>query len=105
MPITKENIEPVQKLRSRKAVRSTIGCGAVNARQKKTIAHDRRNERSQSVTGWLSNQSFDGPSSSAYSSAPRKPAMLARPTQSKRFSKRIVRLVEIDQEPGRRWRR
>ncbi len=32
------------------------------------------------VTGWLSNQSFDGPSSRAYSSAPRKPAIVRRPT-------------------------
>ena len=79
MPRTKANIEPVQKLRSRKAVRSTIGWRAVAIRQKKatqltaemTIAI---------VTGALSNQSFDGPSSSAYSSAPRKPAIVSRPT-------------------------
>ena len=79
MPSTKANIEPAQKLRSRKALRSTIGWRAVAMRQKKatqltaeiTIAI---------VTGSLSNQSFDGPSSSAYSIAPRKPAIVMRPT-------------------------
>src|SRR5260370_38210711 len=85
MPITNENSEPVQKLRSAKAVRSTIGCGARNARQKKTIALSAE-KTIASDTGWLSNQSFDGPSSSPYSGAPEKPAMLARPVQAKRFS-------------------
>jgi len=35
MPITNEKNAPVAKLRFQKAERSTIGCLAVNARQKK----------------------------------------------------------------------
>ena len=78
-----ENIEPVQKLRSRKAERSTIGCAAVNARQKKINAPAPETTIA-AATGWLSNQSFDGPSSSAYSSAPRKAAIAISPVQSNR---------------------
>src|SRR6185437_7023477 len=78
-----ENIEPVQKLRSRKAERSTIGWRAVKARQKNTTALTPEMTIA-AVTGWLSSQSFDGPSSSAYSIAPRKPAIAASPVQSKR---------------------
>ena len=78
MPSTKPNIVPVQKLRSRNAVRSTIGWRAVNTRQKKTTPLTAETTIA-AVTGPLSNQSFDGPSSSAYSSAPRKPAIETRP--------------------------
>ena len=79
MPSTKANIEPVQKLRSRKAVRSTIGWRAVAMRQKNTNAADQETMIAI-VTGSLSNQSLDGPSSSAYSIAPRNPAIVSSPT-------------------------
>ena len=85
MPITNENIEPVQKFRSRKQLRSTIGCGALKARQKKTRALTPETI-SANVTGPFSSQSFEGPSSSAYSIAPRNPAIEIRPVQSKRGS-------------------
>ena len=78
MPSTKANIAPVQKLRSLNAVRSTIGWRAVAIRQKNATALTAETMIAM-VTGWLENQSFDGPSSSAYSSAPRKPAIVARP--------------------------
>ena len=79
MPSTKANIEPVQKLRSRNALRSTIGWRAVAMRQKKATPLTAETTIAI-VTGWLSSQSFDGPSSSAYSIAPRKPAIVRRPT-------------------------
>ena len=79
MPSTKANIEPVQKLRSLNAVRSTIGWRAVAIRQKKATPLTAE-IRTAIVTSWLSNQSFDGPSSSAYSIAPRKPAIVSSPT-------------------------
>ena len=78
MPSTKPNTVPVQKFRSRKVVRSTIGCFAVNMRTKNATALTAEMTIAV-VTGPLSNQSLDGPSSSAYSSAPRKPAIVTRP--------------------------
>ena len=78
MPSTKPSNVPVQKLRSRKQDKSTIGWRAVRTRQKNKTPHTA--ERTMAiVTGSLSNQSLDGPSSSAYSAAPRKPPIVAKP--------------------------
>ena len=74
---------------------------AVSARQKNATAPTAETTTA-AVTGSLSNQSFDGPSSSAYSSAPRKPAMASEAEPVEVLQQRTVRLVEIDQQPGRR---
>ena len=59
-----------------------MGYLAVNTRTKKTIA-ERPDTHAISSTVSSPNQSLRGPSSSTYSSAPRKPAMESRPVQSK----------------------
>ena len=71
------------KLRSAKARRSTIGC---SRREHAHEEDDRRRwptTQASSSTVSSPNQSLRGPSSSTYSSAPRKTAMESRPTQSK----------------------
>src|SRR5688572_14161163 len=82
MPTTNENRLPRPKLRSVNERRSTIGCLAVSTRAKKTTA-DRPDTQASSNTVSSPNQSLRGPSSSTYSSAPRKPAIDSSPTQSK----------------------
>ena len=82
MPITKENKDPKAKLRSPKALRSTMGCRAVNARQKNSTAPQSDATVQITITS-SSNQPFWGPSSSTYSAAPRNVAMPRRPNQSK----------------------
>src|SRR5882757_7859094 len=82
MPSTNENRLPSAKLRSVNADRSTIGALAVNARQKNSAA-DKAEIQAHSRMLSSPNQSLRGPSSSTYSSAPRKPAIDRRPTQSK----------------------
>jgi hypothetical protein len=52
------------------------GCFAVNIRQKKRTPLTA--EMTMAVVTARSNQSFDGPSSSAYSAAPRKLAIASR---------------------------
>src|SRR5215470_14936808 len=82
MPSTNENSEPSAKLRSVNAPRSTIGSRAISARAKNAMA-ERPEIQAQASTVLSPNQSLRGPSSSTYSSAPRKPAMKIRPHQSK----------------------
>ena len=82
MPSTKENSEPSAKLRLAKALRSTIGSRAMNMRTKNASA-ERPEIQAAASTVSSPNQSLRGPSSSTYSSAPRKPAMKTRPDQSK----------------------
>ena len=61
---------------------STIGSRAVSTRQKKAIAETTQ-IAAQIATEVSCSHSYCGPSSSTYSSAPRKPAMKIRPHQSK----------------------
>src|SRR5581483_11875224 len=82
MPSTKENRLPSAKLRLPKDDRSTIGARAVNTRTKNAAA-DKAEMVAKSVMVESSSQTFFGPSSSTYSSAPRKPAMERRPHQTK----------------------
>src|ERR1044072_8116425 len=83
MPSTNENSDPSAKLRLANALRSTIGSCAMSTRAKKAIA-ERPEIQAQIKTVSSPNQSLRGPSSSTYSSAPRKPAIDSSPTQSKR---------------------
>src|SRR6185295_5366485 len=82
MPITNENMLPSPKLRSPKARMSTIGSLAVSTRTKNTTAEMPDTHASSNTVG-SPNQSLRGPSSSTYSSAPRKPAIDSSPIQSK----------------------
>src|SRR5258705_26079 len=82
MPSTKENRLPIAKLRLAKAVRSTIGSRAVSTRAKNPSAEAAEIAAKSAMVSSCS-QSLRGPSSSTYSSAPRKPAMNNRPHQSK----------------------
>src|SRR5215510_9900862 len=81
MPSTNENSEPSAKLRSLNAPRSTIGSRAISARAKNAMAESTEIQ-AQASTVLSPNQSLRGPSSSTYSSAPRKPAMKINPHQS-----------------------
>jgi hypothetical protein len=82
MPSTNENSDPSAKLRFANAPRSTIGSRAMSTRAKNATA-ERPEIQAQARTVVSPNQSLRGPSSSTYSSAPRKAAMKIRPDQSK----------------------
>src|ERR1700730_14590143 len=77
--------QPMAKLRSEKVLMSTIGSSAVKTRQKKATAETAQTQ-TQIATDVSCIHSYCGPSSSTYSSEPRKPAMKIRPHQSKRSS-------------------
>src|SRR5215475_8302095 len=81
MPSTKENNEPNAKLRFENALRSTIGSRAMSTRARNPSA-DSADSQAQIRTVSSLNQSLRGPSSSTYSSAPRKPAIKISPDQS-----------------------
>src|SRR6267378_6158769 len=85
MPMQNCSTQPMPKLRLVKARMSTIGSSAVSTRQKNAIA-ETLPTAAQIATEVSSSHSYWGPSSSTYSSAPRKPAMKIRPHQSKRSS-------------------
>src|SRR5215471_10474670 len=85
MPMQNCNTQPIAKLRSVKARRSTIGSSAVKTRQKKAIAETKQTA-AKIATEVSCSHSYCGPSSSTYSSEPKNPAMKIRPNQSKRSS-------------------
>src|SRR3984957_20540185 len=85
MPTQNEIRQPMPKLRSVKALMSTIGSSAVSTRQKKAIA-EMPQIQAQTATEVSCSHSYCGPSSSTYSSEPKKPPMNKRPHQSKRSS-------------------
>src|SRR6516162_1900394 len=85
MPMQNCKTQPTAKLRLVKARKSTIGSPAVSTRQKKAIAETKL-IAAQTATEVSCSHSYCGPSSSTYSSAPRKPAMKIKPHQSKRSS-------------------
>ena len=74
--------QPMAKLRSVKVLISTIGSRAVSTRQKKATPETKQIV-AKTATEVSCNHSYCGPSSSTYSSEPRKPAMNSRPHQSK----------------------
>src|ERR1700688_3475535 len=82
MPTQNEIMQPMPKLRSVKALISTIGSSAVSTRKKKAIAEIPQTQ-AQTATEVSCIHSYCGPSSSTYSSAPRNPAIVIRPNQSK----------------------
>src|SRR5882672_3941370 len=81
MPTQNEIRQPRPKLRSPNALISTIGSSTVSTRQKNATA-----DTAQIATEVSCSHSYCGPSSSTYSSEPRKPAIKIRPHQSKRSS-------------------
>src|SRR6202790_5887831 len=85
MPTQNEIKQPMPKLRSAKALTSTIGSSAVSTRQKKAIAEIAQTV-AQTATDVSCSHSYCGPSSSTYSSEPKNPAIAIRPHQSKRSS-------------------
>src|ERR1700738_1964718 len=85
MPTQNEIMQPRPKLRSPNALISTIGSSAVSTRQKNATA-DTAQSAAQAATEVSCSHSYCGPSSSTYSSEPRKPAIKIRPHQSKRSS-------------------
>src|SRR6516164_1505969 len=85
MPMQNCSTQPTAKLRLVKARRSTIGSPTVSTRQKKAIA-EMVQTQTKTATDVSCIHSYCGPSSSTYSSEPRKPAMKSRPHQSKRSS-------------------
>ena len=85
MPRMNEKALPSAKLRLAKAERSTIGSRAMKTRAKKATADTAAITANSAMVSSCS-QSLRGPSSSTYSSAPRKPAIDSRPHQSKRSS-------------------
>src|SRR5271170_2706730 len=85
MPTQNEMRQPTAKLRFVKVLMSTIGSSADSTRQKKAMA-EMSPTAAQIATDVSCNHSYCGPSSSTYSSEPRKPAMKIRPHQSKRSS-------------------
>src|SRR6267154_1848994 len=85
MPTQNEIKQPMAKLRLVKALISTIGSLAVSTRQKNAIAETKQSA-AQAATEVSCSHSYCGPSSSTYSSEPRKPAIKIRPHQSKRSS-------------------
>src|SRR6266567_8439558 len=82
MPTQKDSKQPMAKLRLVKARISTIGSRAVSTRQKNATAETKQ-IAAQVATEVSCSHSYCGPSSSTYSSEPRKPAMNSRPHQSK----------------------
>src|SRR3954471_6981947 len=82
MPTQNEKVEPSAKLRLLKARSPTIGSRAVKTRAKKATAENAHTTAKIAIDS-SANQSLRGPSSSTYSSEPRKPAMKPRPHQSK----------------------
>src|SRR4029077_3570614 len=82
MPMQNERRQPMPKLRSVKVLISTIGSLTLSTRQKKAIA-ETKHIAAQTATDVSCSHSYCGPSSSTYSSEPRKPAMKSRPHQSK----------------------
>src|SRR6478672_3469577 len=82
MPIQNEIRQPMAKLRSVKVLISTIGSRAASTRQKKATPETKQIV-AKTATEVSCNHSYCGPSSSTYSSEPRKPAMNSRPHQSK----------------------
>src|SRR5258707_9282865 len=82
MPTQNEIRQPTPKLRSVKVLMATIGSRALSTRQKKAIAETTQ-IAAQTATEVSSSHCDCGPSSSTYSSVPRKPAMNASPHQSK----------------------
>src|SRR5258707_9123919 len=85
MPTQNEIRQPMPKLRSVKALISTIGSSTVSTRQKKAIAEIVQMV-AQTATEVSCSHSYCGPSSSTYSSEPRNPAIAIRPNQSNRSS-------------------
>src|SRR3954466_12586708 len=85
MPTQNEIRQPMPKLRSAKVLISTIGSFAVSTRQKNATPETKQ-IAAQTATDVSCSHSYCGPSSSTYSSEPRKPAMKIRPHQSKRSS-------------------
>src|ERR1017187_8573691 len=85
MPTQNEIRQPMPKLRSVKALISTIGSSTVSTRQKKPIAEIPQTQ-AKTATEVSCSHSYCGPSSSTYSSEPRNPAIANRPNQSKRSS-------------------
>src|SRR3569623_2410067 len=85
MPTQNCSTQPTAKLRLEKVRRLTIGSAAVSTRQKKATAETAQMP-AQTATEVSCSHSLCGPSSSTYSSVPRKPAMKIRPHQSKRSS-------------------
>ena len=75
-------MQPRPKLRLAKVRMSTIGSRAVSTRQKNSTAETAQTIAKIRIDSSL-NQSLREPSSSTYSSEPRKPAMKPRPHQSK----------------------
>src|SRR6202171_239388 len=73
------------KLRSVNALISTICVSTCSTRQKKAIAETTQMV-AQTATEVSCSHSYCGPSSSTYSSEPKKPAMKSRPHQSNRSS-------------------
>src|SRR6476469_7617817 len=85
MPTQNEIRQPMPKLRSAKVLMSTIGSSALSTRQKNAIAETAQ-MAAHAATEVSCSHSYSGPSSSTYSSEPRKPAMKMRPHQSNRSS-------------------
>src|SRR6185369_3106960 len=81
MPTQNEIRQPMPKLRSAKVLISTIGSFAVSTRQKNATPETKQ-IAAQTATDVSCSHSYCGPSSSTYSSEPRKPAMKSRPHQS-----------------------
>src|SRR5215207_5099846 len=82
MPTQNEIRQPTAKLRSVKVLMSTIGSLTLSTRQKKAIAETAQ-IAAQMATEVSSSHCDCGPSSSTYSSVPRKLPMNNRPHQSK----------------------
>ena len=85
MPTQNDIRQPMPKLRSPKVLISTIGSSTVSTRQKKAIAATAQTA-AQTATEVSCSHWECGPSSSTYSSVPRKLAMKIRPHQSNRSS-------------------
>src|SRR3954453_23260259 len=85
MPTQNEIRQPRPKLRSPNALISTIGPPPVSTRQKNATAEIAQ-IAAQTATDVSCSHSYCGPSSSTYSSEPKKPAMNSRPHQSNRSS-------------------
>src|ERR1700748_2589844 len=82
MPMQNCSVEPTAKLRLLKARKLTIGSAGAKTRTKKATAEITQIQ-AQIATEVSCSHSYCGPSSSTYSSPPRKPAMKIRPNQSK----------------------
>src|ERR1044072_4857846 len=82
MPTQNEIRQPTPKLRSPNVLISTIGSRTLSTRQKKAIAETTQ-IAAQTATEVSSSHCDCGPSSSTYSSVPRKQAMNSKPHQSK----------------------